>query len=139
MRLLPVVRRATQLPALSLFDDFLNSFYNDEIKSGSRLPAMDVEENEQSFIVKADLPGVKKEDLKISLQNGQLILNATTCGEKEDRTYHRRERWCGTYQRVLGLPDNCRSEGIQANLENGLLTLIIPKAEPKPKQEIPVN
>ncbi len=125
----------------SLFDDFLNSFTNDRISRDSRLMAVDVLENDEGYQVMANLPGVKREDLKITVKANELLLE--TCPEKVDneqkKIVHMKERYDGCYQRVIKLPENCDQDSIKANLKNGVLTISIPKADPKPDKTITIE
>lgn len=95
-------------------------------------PHMDMEENENYYLMTIDLPGVKKEDIQINL-NGNVL---TVSGERKrtetvtDKNGSRREeRSFGKFQRSFTLPDTVNAEKIEANLENGVLSLALPKAE----------
>jgi len=135
MRLLPA-----KTP-MSLLDDFVDSFFNESISNDSRLMPVDVHEYDDRFVVKADLPGVKKENLKISLRAGELLIES--CEEKEkvedNEVMHHRERYVGCYQRIIKLPDICDEEVIKAQLADGVLTVDIPKVAPKPRREIVIE
>ncbi len=125
----------------SLFDDFLNSFTNDRISHDSRLMAVDVLENDERFQIKANLPGIKRENLKITVKANELLLES--CPDKpeteEKQIVHMKERYDGCYQRVVKLPENCDTDSIKANLKNGVLVINIPKAEPKPDKTITIE
>ena len=126
---------------LSLLDDFVNSFYNDSISNESRLMPIDVLEYEDKFVVKADMPGVDKENLKVTLKSGELLIES--CEEKqtveEKEVVHHSERFIGCYQRIIRLPETCDEEKIAARLDNGVLTVSIPKVEPKPRKQITIE
>lgn len=139
MKLIPVRKEKDYLPVWSLFDDFMDRFFNEELTENSRIMAVDVIENEKEFKIKANLPGIPKENTNISVKDNQLIINAhheTTNEEKEKGSVIRSERFTGTFQRIISLPDNCDVENIKAKMENGVLMLLIPKSEVKPKKEI---
>jgi HSP20 family protein len=98
--------------------------------------AVDVIEEKDQYVLKADLPGVKKEDIKVSLEDNILTLQAERKAEAEtqDKQVHRIERSFGRYQRTLNLGAHVDASKVQANYKDGVLELIVPKAEEvKPK------
>lgn len=106
-------------------------------------PLTDIYENKDNYIIKADLPGLKKDDVKISYTNGQLEISGERVQEKEtkDAKWHRVERSFGKYYRAFTLPKEIKQDDIKAEFKDGQLTITIPKAEEvKPKEiEIKVN
>ncbi len=99
-------------------------------------PAVDVYETEDSVVVKTPIPGVKPEDIQVSLVGDTLTIKAEMKEEKEEKrqNYLRRERRMGSYNRSLTLPGGLQSDKAQADYTNGILTLTLPKAEEvKPK------
>ena len=106
-------------------------------------PAVDLYENKDNLVVTAELPGLKKEDIDISLHED----NLTIAGErKEDKQYgenepQRAERFYGRFQRAIGLPKKVDVGAIKAAYKDGILTVTLPKApEAKPRQiEVSVN
>ncbi len=97
---------------------------------------LDIEENEDSFVVKASVPGYTPEDLKIEVEDGVLTIRAEHEGEeeRENGDWHLRERYSGTVERKLRLGKNINTEAIEAELEHGVLTLTLTKVEEaKPK------
>jgi HSP20 family protein len=145
MKLVPYRRNAEIRPMsnmLSLFDDFFNRVYEDEASDDNfRAMAMDIMEHDKEFEILANLPGFKKEDVKISVHENQLLLEATCNTKKEENvgTMYRCERYSGSYRRNLLLPDNADIGKITAKMEDGVLRLSIPKKEPSPKQEISIQ
>jgi HSP20 family protein len=95
------------------------------------MPALDLSETQESYVVEAVLPGLQPEDVEVTVENNQLTIKGETRRETEDtqRTYHRVERSFGAFQRTIGLPTTVKADAIQASLENGVLRLEIPKAE----------
>ena len=129
-------------PTLSLFDDFLKSFYEDEPESENlRLMPIDLIEHDDHYEVKANLPGFNKKDIKISLRDDELIIEANDSEKKEEKkgSYYRSERYTGNYRRSIALTERCNAESIDANFENGVLTISIPKKEPKPLKQIAIK
>ncbi len=99
-------------------------------------PAVDVYETDDSIVVKTPIPGVKAEDIQVSLVGDTLTIKAEIKEEKEVKhaNYLRRERRMGSYNRSLTLPGGLQSDKAQADYSDGLLTLTFPKAEEvKPK------
>jgi HSP20 family protein len=103
-------------------------------------PAMfplDITENENEFVVKASLPGIRPEDVHITAHGDTLTIRAEMKAEQEKKgeQYHLRERRYGQFQRAVRLAAPIAADKSQANFENGVLTLTLPKAEEaKPKQ-----
>jgi HSP20 family protein len=106
-------------------------------QQGSALLPLDVSENENEFVVKASLPGVKPEDVQITVHRDTLTIQAETKaeGEKKGERWHLRERRSGSFQRSLSLATSVNSDKAQAQFEHGVLTLVLPKSEQaKPRQ-----
>ena len=98
---------------------------------------LDVVEEETEYLVKASLPGIKPEDLDITYNKGMLTIKGEVKDEREttEGQYHLRERRFGTFSRTIALPTTVKPEDIQANYQDGVLTLTLPKAEEtKPKR-----
>ena len=99
-------------------------------------PAMDIYETPDAYEIEASIPGVKPEDVEITLNNNVLTIRGETRmeDEKEDRNYHLRERRVGAFVRSLTLPSSINADAIEAHYDNGVLKLRLPKAEEaKPK------
>ena len=97
---------------------------------------LDIEENEDNFVVKASLPGFAPEDVKVEVEDGVLTIRAEHASEEEQERegWHLRERYAGTVERKLRLGKNIDSDAINAELELGVLTLTLAKVEEaKPK------
>jgi HSP20 family protein len=100
------------------------------------VPAVDVSETEGEFHIKAEIPDVKKEDVKVTLEDGVLTIQGQRKQEKEDKgtKYHRVERTYGSFVRSFTLPDLVDEEKVKAEFKDGVLTLQLPKSEKaKPK------
>ena len=104
---------------------------------GGWLPAVDVVAGKDTVTVKAELPGMKKEDIDISLQEGVLNLSGERKGGREEKSggVARLERWFGRFERSISLPYPVETKNIKAAYTNGVLTIEMAKAEEaKPKQ-----
>lgn len=98
--------------------------------------ALDVSEEHNSYTIKADLPGIKKEDVHLSFENGLLTIEGERKDETEqkDKNYHRIERSYGRFVRSLNLGTGVDGNQIQANYKDGVLEITVPKSEKaKPK------
>ena len=106
-----------------------------------RYPKVDVIDRENEIVVRAELPGVAKEDLDVSMAENSLTIRASSHHEKkeEEGEYFRREMSRGEYQRTLAIPDNINEEGVQATFKDGILELKLPKAESSKRRKIDVE
>lgn len=145
MKIVPYRKNTEYRPMsnmLSLFDDFFNRVYEDENSDDNfRAMAMDIVEHDNEYLILANLPGFKKENVKISVHENQLLVEAACESSKEETqgTMYRCERYSGSYRRNLLLPENAEVSKIAAKMEDGVLKLSIPKKEPTPKQEITIE
>jgi HSP20 family protein len=96
-------------------------------------PAVNISETEKAYLVQADLPDVKKEDVKVTHDNGVLTLEGERRQEKreESEKFHRVESSYGRFLRRFTLPDDAQSESIEATFRDGALSVVIPKAQVK--------
>lgn len=127
---------------LSIFDDFFNRAFDEEAgEDNFRSMAMDIIEHDKEFEIMANLPGFRKDDVKISVHDNQLLIEAKCAANKEETkgTVYRCERYSGSYRRNLLLPENSDLAKISAKMEDGVLRLLIPKKEPSPQKEIVIQ
>jgi HSP20 family protein len=104
--------------------------------TGDWAPRVDIAETDKEFSIKAEIPDVKKEDVKVSVDNGVLTIKGERKQEKEEKNkkFHRVERFYGSFTRSFTIPDNVDENKIEASFKDGMLNLTIPKtAETKPK------
>jgi HSP20 family protein len=100
-------------------------------------PPLDLHENKENFTVTLELPGMKKEDIDVSLHDGSLSISGERKSEQEfaDAEVYRSERFFGRFQRTVPLPAPVAADKIRAQYKDGVLTVTLPKAEEaKPKQ-----
>lgn len=99
-------------------------------------PSVDIAENDNEFIVKAELPDVKKENIKVSVEDGTLSITGERKEEKEEKgtKFHRVERAYGRFERAFTLPDDADKEKITSEYKEGILTVHLPK-NPAAKRE----
>ena len=110
-------------------------------QTGPATLALDVAENENEFVIHASLPGVKPEDLQIAVHGEVLTIRGESKFEEEKKghTWHLRERRHGTYQRSLSLGTPVNTDKANAQFEQGVLTLTLPKAETAQPKQIKVG
>jgi HSP20 family protein len=100
-------------------------------------PALDVHEDKDSFVIRTELPGLRREDIDVSLHDGAVIISGERKSEevKEGVEVHRQERYFGKFQRALTLPAPVAGDKVKAQYKDGVLTVTLPKVEEaKPKQ-----
>lgn len=106
-------------------------------------PAVDVLESKDSYLIRAELPGMKKEDIKVEVKDGALVLSGERGSEKpaEGVEYRHVERVAAKFWRSFSLPETAKQDGIEATYKDGILEVRVPKAEEaKPRQiEISVH
>ncbi|KAM0828332.1 hypothetical protein ACQ4PT_067624 [Festuca glaucescens] len=106
----------------------------DSDSAGFANARVDWKETPEAHVFKADLPGVKKEEVKVEVEDGNvLVVSGERTKEKEDKKekWHRVERSSGKFVRRFQLPENAKMEEVKAGLENGVLTVTVPKVEIK--------
>lgn len=130
----------------TLFDDFMDDLFDFPDDKALRkaqkqlygrhavnMMKTDVQEHEDHYEIDVDLPGFKKEELTLELQNGYLTISAEKGIEKDnaDKKFVRRERYAGSMSRSFYIGDDVKEESIHAKYENGVLKLSVPKLEPQ--------
>jgi len=115
-----------------------------DISLGARWePAVNVKETAEKYIISAELPGVDKNDLKVSIRDGVLMLSGQRRGNSEAREsgYLRQEQFYGEFQRSFDLPDNVKTKEVKASYKDGLLTVILPLSREikKPDRKIAIS
>jgi HSP20 family protein len=123
-----------------MFDRFRGGIV-DESGATAFMPVVDIIEGTNQYELKVELPGVKKEDVKITIQNGVLTIR----GEKKQETHqqgenvHRVERSYGAFQRSFTLPTSVKNEKVEAAYDDGILSISLPKSEEAKPKEIEVK
>ena len=131
-----------------MFNSFSNRFgfgngddVDKEYENAVWSPLSDIYEDKENYVLTLDLPGIKKDNVKISYVDGQLNISGERKQEKEskDGTYHRVERSYGKYFRSFSLPKEIKNDKIDAEFKDGQLTIIVPKAEEVKPKEIDIK
>jgi HSP20 family protein len=123
----------------TLWDDFLTPPRSTDVKEGlwSWNPTVDVYENEDAIVVKAELPGVDKDKIAVDLQDRVLTIKGERSSDREEKKdrFYRRERIHGSFERAFSLPDGVNPDAIKAEYKDGVLKIEVPKPEgAKPKR-----
>jgi HSP20 family protein len=105
------------------------------------MPAMDLIETDEHFVLRADLPGLDEDDIKIEIEDGTLTVSGERKAEHESKAegYYRVERAFGAFSRSLALPKGIDPEGVSANFDRGVLEVRIPKPEERKPRRIEIS
>lgn len=125
-----------------LMDSFFsNGTLNDDGILSSFALAVDIAEHNDYYEVTVDIPGVQKDDIKVTLEDRTLTISGEKKFENEEKkdAYHRIERRYGRFERSFTLPSSTKTEKIDAKYNNGVLTLIVPKKEEAKQRTIEVK
>jgi HSP20 family protein len=134
--------RFDPFPGITRWNETLDQFFQDLAnvpqggEAGLLAPAIDVSEDATRITVTAELPGLEKKDIELSVKDGVLSLRGEKRMEEETRNgkFHRIERRYGSFFRALALPESVEAERIDARFQNGVLVVTLPKrAESRPK------
>jgi HSP20 family protein len=123
------------------FENFLNSIWNSEDSYLTKFnPTVDIEESENGYTFHAELPGLEKKDVNITVKDNILTISGEKARKNEDkkRNFHRIESSYGKFQRCFKLPQNIKQDEIKADFNNGILNISIPLAEEAKPREITI-
>ena len=115
----------------------------DLLSSTDWAPAVDVSEDDNEYLITADLPDVKKDEVKVELENGTLTITGERTREKKEKDkkkkYHRVERSYGRYSRAFHVPDDVATDNVVASFKDGVLKVHLPKCEKKKPKSVKVK
>ncbi len=127
---------------LSSFDDF-TVFSNSDLSNYSWIPKVDIEELDNQYKIYADIPGIDPSAIELNVENGILTIKGkkeTKIENKDDKNnFLRIERKSGSFMRQMTLPGSIDAQNVKAKSKNGVLEIIIPKAEKNSIQKIPIE
>jgi HSP20 family protein len=129
-------------PFARMFESFFNGTQpEEEVSNRNWVPPVDIQETGEGYRLLAELPGLTKEDINITLENNVLRLSGERKFERDVKkeSFHRVERTYGTFSRAFALPHQVNAEGVQASFENGVLTVTVPKAEQAKPRKIAIS
>lgn len=127
------------------FSSLLDEFFNDSLSRGSAehmfQPEVDILEEDSRFVIKAYLPGLKKEDIQVSMEGGTLSISGEReqKEEKDSHRFHMKESRYGRFERSFRLPENVDRESIEASYESGVLTVYIEKKEKQVNRQVKIK
>jgi HSP20 family protein len=128
--------------------EVMNQMFDDSIthsgtarRARSFMPALDLSETTDAYQIELAVPGLKAEDLEIAIEQGQLTIKGEVKQQKEEqkRNYHRVERQYGAFARTISLPATVRADAISADLQDGVLSIAVPKAELVKPRKVAIN
>ncbi|MGB2696509.1 MAG: Hsp20/alpha crystallin family protein [Candidatus Zixiibacteriota bacterium] len=127
-----------------LFNDFFGrvpSRFEGDLSASEWNPSVDISETKDEIVVKAEVPGMKKDDIKINLQDNVLTLKGERKQEKEEKetNFYRMERCYGSFTRSFNLPTMVQADKIKASYKDGILNITLPKAEEVKPKQIPIE
>ena len=143
--MLPTIRRRG-IPSLfetNDFDRFFNVAFSGAPSFSGWSPAVDVRENDEGFVVTTELPGLTSDQVEVNVENGVLAISGEKKDEREENgegdSAHLVERRYGKFQRHFSLPRSVDSAKVDANFENGILTVSLPKAAAAKARKITIK
>ena len=125
-----------------MFGSFLPDFpWRGDAWEGAWVPKVDISETKGELVVAAELPGMKRDDVSIRIENNVLTLKGEKQREeeKEGTNYYRVERCCGSFTRSFALPSTVDANKVKAGFKDGVLTITLPKTEEAKGKEIPIE
>ena len=128
----------------SVFNDLFDENFDRSWTQPSRskwYPAVDVLESKDSYVIRAEVPGMKKEDIHVEVKDGTLVLSGESKSEKpaEGVEYRHVERISAKFYRSFALPETVKQDGIDAKYKDGILEIRVPKAEQAKPRQIEIN
>jgi HSP20 family protein len=120
-----------------VWDPFRGFEWPVEYELPTRIPYVDVIDSGKEYIVKAELPGLKKEDVELEVGSNELLLTAKSSVESEEKgiNYLHRERAYSTFRRYIGFAEGVDTVKVSASITDGVLEVILPKLEPEPEKK----
>jgi HSP20 family protein len=138
--------------AIELLRREMDQFFDDMVpfswsrENGGRAldtwaPSTDITEDEKEYMIRMDIPGMEKNDIRINVQDGRITVTGDrkTEEKEEKKDFVRQERYHGSFYRSFTLPEKLNEDTIQASFKNGVLKLVVPKAEVVKPKTIKVN
>ncbi len=126
------------------FEDLLFPSYWDRTLSlmpETRVPTVDLEDREKDYLLKAEMPGFKKEDIEIEAQDDSVVISGRVGWkyDKKAQAYICKERACESFYREVQMPEEIKADEVTANLSEGVLELTLPKKAPKAKRKVTIK
>ena len=142
-RLLSLIPGRSHAPSRNLFDRFFDDWDLPSVFSGEDewIPAFDISENDKEYVVSAELPGLDIKDVDITISDGILSVKGEKKHETEDKgeNFHRIERHYGSFNRSFRIPGRVESDKVDASYKDGILKVLLPKAEGTETKKIDIK
>ena len=123
-----------------LFSDFLGDFDTGSFADRRACPGLNVWEDGDNLYAEAEVPGLRKDDLEIQVTGRQLTVKGQYQPDDDDeRVFHRRERVTGSFTRLLTLPSDVDADSVEATVKDGVLSIVLPKAQASRARKIAVK
>jgi HSP20 family molecular chaperone IbpA len=137
-----VTRNNPVSTSLNSFNSMFDSIFGDWGMESSRIPSVDVHETENAYVLEAELPGFKEEDVNVQVEKHVLHLSSVEKQDKEekqDKKYLIRERYRRSFDRYFSLPEGIKEDAITGEFANGVLTVTMPKTPVEAPKKICVK
>jgi HSP20 family protein len=123
------------------FFNLMGAPYTNGDKAMGWSPSADISETDGEYVIRAELPAVKKEDVHVTVDGGVITIKGERKQHREDKRekYHRVESFYGSFERSFSLPDDAKSDGIKCDSKDGVLTVHIPKTEVKKSKPLEIT
>ena len=126
------------------FEDILLPSYWDralDLLPETRVPAVDLEDRDKDYVLKAEMPGFKKEDIEIEVKDDSVEITGAAGWkyDKKEQAYICKERACESFYRMVDLPEEIKVDDVKANLSEGVLEITLPKKAPKQKRKVAIK
>jgi HSP20 family protein len=126
------------------FEDILFPSYWDralDLLPETRVPAVDLEDRDKDYVLKAEMPGFKKEDIEIEVKDDSVEITGVAGWkyDKKEQAYICKERACESFYRMIDLPEEIKVDAVKANLSDGVLEITLPKKAPKQKRKVAIK
>jgi HSP20 family protein len=126
------------------FEDLLFPSYWDRalnLLPETRVPAVDLEDRDKDYVLKAEMPGFKKEDIEIEVKGDSVEITGAAGWkyDKKEQAYICKERACESFYRMVELPEEIKVDDVKANLSDGVLEITLPKKAPKQKRKVAIK
>lgn len=124
-----------------IYEDLIKERAEEEGAGGAIIPPANMEETDKAFILTLELPAVEKGDVKVTYNEGKLLVSGEKKSEPKlkERTFLKFEREYGTFTRTFNIPSEIKASDISASFSNGVLEIMLPKKEPKKAKEIKIE
>lgn len=125
------------------FSDIMDEFFSDAVatRQNAFAPSIDISESDKQYMIDVEVPGMRKEDIDLNIENNTLTISGERKFEKKEdnKQYHRVESHYGSFSRSFTLPENVKVDSISASYNNGILNITVDKSEQQMKKQIKIK